>query len=128
MSISDVSAIVESQISPESPSLLAQADTLSFSASDAVQPFAPSSAQDTKGLNQASDEKVNLLGMTRKQLEGYFESIGEKKFRAAQVTKWIHQLGVTDFNEMTNLAGPLTRKVIPLGLCGCAGSCASRIC
>ncbi|WP_410209271.1 23S rRNA (adenine(2503)-C(2))-methyltransferase RlmN [Aquirhabdus sp.] len=113
MSISDVNAIAESQISPESPSLLAQADTLSFSASDAVQPFAPSREPDQK-LSQASAEKVNLLGMTRKQLEGYFESIGEKKFRAAQVTKWIHQLGVTDFNEMTNLAGPLREKLSSL--------------
>ncbi|MBC7751627.1 MAG: 23S rRNA (adenine(2503)-C(2))-methyltransferase RlmN, partial [Candidatus Saccharibacteria bacterium] len=59
----------------------------------------------------ATSNKINLLGMTRKELETYFETIGEKKFRAAQVMKWIHQLGVTDFNEMTNLAGSLREKL-----------------
>ena len=38
-------------------------------------------------------QKINLLGMTRSQMEEFFVSIGEKKFRAAQVIKWIHQLG-----------------------------------
>ncbi len=40
---------------------------------------------------------TNLLGLDRAGLEEFFESIGEKKFRATQVMKWIHQLGVTDF-------------------------------
>ena len=59
-------------------------------------------------------DKINLLGMTRTELETYFETIGEKKFRAAQVIKWIHQLGVTDFSEMTNLAASLREKLARL--------------
>ena len=35
---------------------------------------------------------------------GVFLSIGEKKFRGAQLIKWIHQRGVTDFDQMTNLS------------------------
>ncbi|VAW88346.1 23S rRNA (adenine(2503)-C(2))-methyltransferase @ tRNA (adenine(37)-C(2))-methyltransferase [hydrothermal vent metagenome] len=40
-------------------------------------------------------------------MEAFFASIGEKAFRATQVIKWIHQLGVTDIDEMTNLSKPL---------------------
>jgi len=47
---------------------------------------------------------INLLGLDRAGLEAFFESIGEKKFRATQVMKWIHQLGVADFQEMNNLS------------------------
>ncbi len=54
---------------------------------------------------QNSVEKVNLLGMSRPQMEKFFEDMGEKKFRAGQVMKWIHQFFVTDFAEMTNISG-----------------------
>ena len=30
--------------------------------------------------------------------------IGERRFRTAQLMKWIHQFGITDFNAMTNLS------------------------
>ncbi|WP_245809085.1 23S rRNA (adenine(2503)-C(2))-methyltransferase RlmN [Acinetobacter populi] len=56
-------------------------------------------------------EKVNLLGMTRPELEQFFEQLGEKKFRAGQVMKWIHQFGVTDFAQMTNISGKLREKL-----------------
>ncbi|MCB1660636.1 MAG: 23S rRNA (adenine(2503)-C(2))-methyltransferase RlmN, partial [Pseudomonadales bacterium] len=55
--------------------------------------------------------KVNLLGMTRSQMEEFFVSIGEKKFRAAQVIKWIHQLGVDNFDEMSNVSKALRSKL-----------------
>ena len=59
---------------------------------------------------QAKD-KVNLLGMTRPALEQFFEQLGEKKFRAGQVMKWIHQFGVTDFEQMSNISGKLRTKL-----------------
>jgi len=55
--------------------------------------------------------KVNLLGMTRAQLEEFFISIGEKKFRATQIIKWIHQLGVDNFEEMSNVSKALRAKL-----------------
>ena len=55
--------------------------------------------------------KVNLLGMSRPQMEKFFEDMGEKKFRAGQVMKWIHQFFVTDFAEMTNISGKLREKL-----------------
>src|SRR5690606_27428258 len=60
---------------------------------------------------QNAVEKVNLLGMSRPQMEQFFEDMGEKKFRAGQVMKWIHQFFVTDFAEMTNISGKLREKL-----------------
>ncbi|MDB2618887.1 23S rRNA (adenine(2503)-C(2))-methyltransferase RlmN [Litoricolaceae bacterium] len=53
---------------------------------------------------ETSVEKVNLLGLTLPKMEAFCLSIGEKKFRGAQLVKWVHQQGVTDFDQMTNLS------------------------
>ncbi len=58
--------------------------------------------------------KVDLLGMDREMMAAYFVEIGEKPFRATQVMKWIHQMGVSDFDEMTNLSKALREKLKPL--------------
>lgn len=55
--------------------------------------------------------KTNLLGMPEAKLVAFFESIGEKKFRAIQVMKWIHQLGAESFDEMTNVSKSLRAKL-----------------
>jgi len=54
-------------------------------------------------ISSAQTGKTNLLGMTLEQLEAFFLEVGEKRFRAAQIMKWIHHHGVSDFNEMTNV-------------------------
>ena len=58
-----------------------------------------------------SDKKVNLLGMSPEKLVSFFEEIGEKRFRATQVLKWIHQMGVTSFDDMTNVSKSLRQKL-----------------
>ena len=63
---------------------------------------------ETSGLEAG---KVNLLGLPESKLVAFFESMGEKRFRAAQVLKWIHQLRVDDFDEMTNISKPLREKL-----------------
>ncbi|GAA4096423.1 23S rRNA (adenine(2503)-C(2))-methyltransferase RlmN [Zhongshania borealis] len=55
--------------------------------------------------------RVNLLGMSRKNMEAYLSSIGEKPFRAQQILKWIHHSGIDNFDEMTNLGKPLRAKL-----------------
>ncbi len=55
--------------------------------------------------------KINLLGMTIAQLEAFFLEIGEKRFRASQVMKWIHHYGVSDFNDMTNMSKSLRHRL-----------------
>jgi len=54
---------------------------------------------------------VNLLGLTLLQMEAFFEDLGEKKFRAQQVLKWIHHQGETDIAAMTNLGKALREKL-----------------
>ena len=51
--------------------------------------------------------RINLLGMTRGQLETFFTDRGEKRFRAQQVMKWVHHRGVRDFAAMTDLSQSL---------------------
>ena len=52
----------------------------------------------------ASAAKPNLLDLDRQGLEAFFAAMGEKSFRAGQVMQWIHQKGVTEFEQMTNLS------------------------
>lgn len=56
-------------------------------------------------------DKVNLLGMSLPALQAYFLSMDEKPFRAIQVMKWIHQRGVTDFAQMTDVSKGLRDKL-----------------
>jgi 23S rRNA (adenine2503-C2)-methyltransferase len=58
-----------------------------------------------------SVKKINLLGLSPAKMEAFFDEIGEKKFRATQVLKWIHQLGATSFDEMTNISKALREKL-----------------
>ena len=54
---------------------------------------------------------TNLMGLDREAMEAYFVGIGEKTFRASQLMKWIHQMGVSDFAEMTNLSKSLREQL-----------------
>ncbi len=58
-----------------------------------------------------TSEKTNLLGLSPAKMEAFFLSIGEKKFRAQQMLKWIHQYGESDFEKMTNMGKALRAKL-----------------
>ncbi len=49
-------------------------------------------------------ERVNLLGLTRSELEAFVADMGEKPFRARQLMKWLYKRAVGNFDEMTDLA------------------------
>ena len=68
-------------------------------------------AVDANSINSATVNKTNLMGLDRQMMIDYFESIGEKSFRAKQVMQWIHQYGVVDFSEMTNISKVLREKL-----------------
>lgn len=57
------------------------------------------------------DNMINLLGLDRAGLERFFAEIGEKPFRARQLLQWIHQRGVTDFGQMTDLSLALRERL-----------------
>jgi len=54
--------------------------------------------------------KKDIKSMLLPELCEYFESIGERAFRAEQVFKWLHR-GVKTFGEMTNLSEKLRIKL-----------------
>lgn len=54
---------------------------------------------------------VNLLDLDPAQLVAYCASLGEKSFRAQQLQRWIHQFGVGQFDQMTDLAKSLREKL-----------------
>ena len=54
---------------------------------------------------------VNLLDLDLDGLTVYCESLGEKRFRALQLFRWIHQKGASDFEAMTDLAKSLRAKL-----------------
>jgi 23S rRNA (adenine2503-C2)-methyltransferase len=49
-------------------------------------------------------QPVNLLGMTRAELEAFVAGFGAKPYRARQLLKWIYRRGEPDFSRMTDLA------------------------
>jgi 23S rRNA (adenine2503-C2)-methyltransferase len=58
---------------------------------------------------------VNLLEFDLDGLTAFCEQLGEKRFRATQLFRWIHQKGASDFAQMSDLAKSLREK-----LAGCA--------
>ena len=48
--------------------------------------------------------RVNLLGLPRPALEAWCESLGSKPFRARQLMSWLYKRGVSEFEQMTDLA------------------------
>ncbi|MER3498074.1 MAG: 23S rRNA (adenine(2503)-C(2))-methyltransferase RlmN [Chitinophagaceae bacterium] len=57
----------------------------------------------------ASQKNIRTFSLF--DLEEFFESVGEKKFRANQVYEWIWQKGALSFSEMTNLSKELRQKL-----------------
>ena len=55
--------------------------------------------------------KPNLLGLSRDKMKALFFELGEKPFRAQQVMRWIHQRGVLDLNDMTDISKVLRGKL-----------------
>ena len=55
--------------------------------------------------------KTNLLGLSASRIGDFLESLGEKRFRGTQILKWIHQYGIDDLNEMTNISKSLRESL-----------------
>jgi len=54
---------------------------------------------------------ANLLDYDLEGLAAFCAELGEKKFRATQLFRWIHQKGASDFGQMTDLAKSLREKL-----------------
>jgi len=56
-------------------------------------------------------EKIDILSLNLEELEEKLAEIGEKKFRAKQIFKWLHERRVFDFDEMTDISVQLRCKL-----------------
>ena len=54
---------------------------------------------------------TNLLEFDLDGLAAFCEKLGEKRFRATQLFRWIHQRGANNFDQMTDLAKSLREKL-----------------
>jgi len=54
---------------------------------------------------------TNLLDFDLDGLAAFCEGLGEKRFRATQLFRWIHQRGARDFAQMSDLAKSLREKL-----------------
>jgi 23S rRNA (adenine2503-C2)-methyltransferase len=55
--------------------------------------------------------RANLLDFDLEALAAFCAGLGEKRFRATQLFRWIHQKGARDFARMTDLAQSLRDKL-----------------
>ncbi|MBA2249055.1 MAG: 23S rRNA (adenine(2503)-C(2))-methyltransferase RlmN [Chitinophagaceae bacterium] len=53
----------------------------------------------------------NIRTLTLEELQAYFETLGEKKFRVKQVWEWLWQKHAHSFEEMTNLSKELRKTL-----------------
>lgn len=60
----------------------------------------------------ASPKQTDLCSLTLPELERFVtEHLGERSFRAAQIYRWVHQRGLTDFDQMSDLSKGLRQKL-----------------
>ena len=57
-------------------------------------------------------EKTNLLGATLPELEDLMLELGEKEYKGRQLFKWLYNLQVSDFEQMTDLSHIKTTAII----------------
>ena len=54
---------------------------------------------------------VNLFGLDRRAIDRLFDALGEKRYRTAQLMKWLYRARVADFAGMTDLSRALREKL-----------------
>ncbi len=64
-----------------------------------------------RNATSALSSTANLLDFDLDGLAVCCERLGEKRFRATQLFRWIHQKGAQDFDQMTDLAKSLREKL-----------------
>ncbi|MCW2245690.1 23S rRNA (adenine2503-C2)-methyltransferase [Azospirillum fermentarium] len=69
------------------------------------------SVADSPVAAPVADGRINLVGLSRAELEAEMLAIGLEKFRARQLWHWIYHRGATDFSVMTTLAKPVRERL-----------------
>lgn len=58
---------------------------------------------------------MNLIGLSREELQDEIKKLGEQAFRTKQLWHWIYWQGKRNFEDMTSLGKPLRQKLIDNG-------------
>ena len=53
----------------------------------------------------------NLLNFNQQELGEWVKTLGQPAYRSQQLMRWIHQIGLTDFDQMTNLSKAFRLKL-----------------
>ena len=64
-------------------------------------------------------QRLNIVGMEREAMQGFFATLGAPEFHARQVLQWVYQRGVSDFSAMTDLSKTLRvrlKEIAKIGL------------
>ena len=62
-------------------------------------------------MTAVTGTKINLVGLSREELEAELESFGLPAFRARQLWHWIYHRGATSFDVMTTIARDMQAKL-----------------
>jgi 23S rRNA (adenine2503-C2)-methyltransferase len=65
----------------------------------------------SKNGNKTVNAAPNIRQMSLPDIEAFFATLGEKKFRAKQVWEWLWQKGAASFADMTNLSKELRQQL-----------------
>jgi 23S rRNA (adenine2503-C2)-methyltransferase len=74
-------------------------------------PRSPEVSSAQAAVSAGASAAVNLLDFDLDGLAAFCERLGEKRFRATQLYRWIHQKGAADFAQMSDLAKSLRQKL-----------------
>ena len=55
-------------------------------------------------MTTEATERMNLLGLPRRELTDFVAQLGSQPFRARQLMNWIYKRGTSSFTDMTDLA------------------------
>jgi len=62
-------------------------------------------------MNAMSDARTDIKGMPLKELERFFQSRGEERYRANQVSRWIYRRHAEEFSVMTDLSRDFREEI-----------------
>lgn len=71
----------------------------------------PTKAQDEATTPVRPERTVNIIGLTKKEMEEEFEHFGLPAYRATQVFQWLYGQGAQSFDEMPTLGKKLISQL-----------------
>jgi 23S rRNA (adenine2503-C2)-methyltransferase len=84
-------------------------------------------AEKADNAAEALSTKINLVGLTREEMREALAPLKVEAFRVKQIWDWIYKKGVTDFAQMSNIAGPTRAKLAEHFLVARAGIAQDKI-